>query len=1209
MLDTCTPSQTVVVAMRLAASERPAGRPLMTGRVLAALARVDLANDWQAIWLHTGDPVSIGLADVPDDPESSGPANRGPLGQEPGNWEGVPLSGPLADALRLVDRICASYQLLPVPSGALALGLLSDPANGAARALLRAGGVTHEHLLKLVQSELLDTLLEGVGDLRAAESAGAPAAQVASIPAGVGQGSAESSQVAATMAAAATYGTGRRSSRRAVFGWRALSCAGLVLAAMAVFWHRQFLPPTTPLVVPPYPVPAVAHRMLTLADVPKPPTGTGGWLSAQAGPPTGGLFTGTGRFRADLRHMGYAGAWQRTWITADGQQTFMVAGFELRNRGFAPGLMSSQCQPKKDKPLPGAAHAGYIVREPMAAEACAVAVRGRTVLSITARSDGRHAARIAWREVRTGMRRQLPRVPATATNLPPISTAGSATRIAILSTLMGLVLGIPLLLGLVTVSRDRSSWRRLRSRFRLPGSSLSPPGRSGAKGSFSVDSLVSMRLARHTALVLARVAVIAWVMRATERTGFGFRATGAALAGAIVAILAAEWLVRRRNPAPWRPAIFGGPRWIIGAVSLLFSAVIAGAGIALVYVGTIFSALDVSTVSSDFVVGQFGRALPVFGAVLILAALLPFTLGRRLGMRALRNQARSERPGNEEQHPVLLLRSFADDRRLLRARRLDRASIVERLCMRRFERFEEVAASALAAYGPVLALSQVGEKLPPPLGAERRSFSMADWKDRIRELIDSARLICVTVGRSESLLWEIGQIRAAGALERAIFLLPPTSQAEQRRRLVVLAHALGVGFTLLDQTAPGRDVLAVVMAPDRSPVVITGSAPDDVGYEAALGAWALAVTGDKRNFPAGLRQLSTMLATYATADGREAQERAAASRVQRQAPKMVIYKPGQAPAHMPWTRRMVSRRFLPWTLSLIIPAAVTLALGHNDQTATLHQRYGITLLASDQSSSAVYAVYGGHLIQQVDFDHPASHPVTLVKNFVTALVVSGTSAYYTSQYTGHVGRINLRTRRVLWIRRVSPGVQSPVLAGGRVVVTSPVTHAIEELSAADGHVIGRRHLPGTPYGVTGAGGRLYVTLARTNKVVELNAKSLAPVATVKVPSGPRAIFTQGRQVWVLCSLAHELITLGTQRAGSPPVNALFLSVQEPSVFSGADWLAIQGQEWVTVVSPRDLLARIPLDLPGISSVATQADGSVIVAYSSGEIDKLGPAKS
>lgn len=116
---------------------------------------------------------------------------------------------------------------------------------------------------------------------------------------------------------------------------------------------------------------------------------------------------------------------------------------------------------------------------------------------------------------------------------------------------------------------------------------------------------------------------------------------------------------------------------------------------------------------------------------------------------------------------------------------------------------------------------------------------MDDWKDRIRELIASARLICVTVGRSESLLWEIGEIRAAGVLDRAIFLLPPTSQTEQRRRLQVLAHALGVDFALLDQTWPGRDVLAMVFPDDAAPalggpVVITGRAPDDAGYEAAI---------------------------------------------------------------------------------------------------------------------------------------------------------------------------------------------------------------------------------------------------------------------------------------------------------------------------------------------------------------------------------------
>ena len=1187
--------------MRLAAAELPPGQALSTCRVLYSLIRVDMANDWQRVWLHTGDPMRPGLADIPGDPVVVEHVRRAPK-----RWDGVPLSDSLANALSLLDRVCDSYRLLPAPSGALALALVADPANGATRALLRSGAVTHAELLELVQSELLGTTLEGVGDLM-------PGHQ----PAGcaVADTSAGDGEVAANLAMTA-MGVGRPPAvRKQLFRWRALACLLLVLTAIALFWHRQFLPPPTALVLPPYPVPAVAHQVLTTAELPHPPAGGGGWLPMQDGPPTSGLYIGTGRFRADMRRIAFVSAWQRTWVTADGQDDFRVAAFEVRSHALASTFLSSRCQPHQHVYLPGTKVAGYVARDSSAAEACAVALRGRTVLAVTAWSNGHAASSVAWREVKSGMRRQLPRVPTAARDLPPVSIMSSDTRIAILSTLMGIVLGVPLLLGLITVVRDRSSWHRLRSRLRVPGSALSLSKLLRAQLSFSVDPLVSVRLARHTALVLAQITVITWTMRATERQGFGLWQTGTVLAAAIAGILAAEWIIRRRRPAPWRPAIFGGSRWVIGAVSLIFSAVIAGAGILLTVAGGMFSSLDVNPAGSDFVVGQFGRALPVFGVILILAALLPFTLARRLGMRALRDQAKEERSGDEERHPVLMLRSFADDRRLLRARRFDRASVVERMCMRRFERFEEVAAAALAVYGPVLTLSRVGEKLPPPLGAERRSFSMQDWKDHIRELIAYARLICVTVGRSESLLWEIGEIRAAGTLDRTIFLLPPTSQAEQRRRLVVLAHALGVNFALLDQTGPGQDVLAVVF-PGRTahaggaPIVITGRAPDDVGYEATIGAWALAITGDTRSFPADLRRLSALFAVYATSGTRKETQSKALSLSRRAAPKLQIYKQGKAPAYKPWTHHMLSKRVLPWTLSIIIlPAAMKLFFGNAFPAASIQAKYDVTTLAHDDRSAAVYAVLGGHLIQQVDFPHPTSHQATLVHDFVTALVVDGTSAYYTSQYAGQVGRIDLRTRRTLWVRSLMRGVQSPVLVDGRVVVTSPVTGAIVELSATSGRVIARRTLPGTPYGVAASGGRLYLTLARTGQVAELTPRTLAPIATVAVPNGPRDIWAQGSHVWVLCTLAHKIIALGTHRAGTPPGHALWLSVQDPEVSSAAGWLAIQGQEWITNLSPNGQLTRIPLSLPNIMSVVAQSDGSVIVGYSSGEIDKLGPAKS
>ena len=332
----------------------------------------------------------------------------------------------------------------------------------------------------------------------------------------------------------------------------------------------------------------------------------------------------------------------------------------------------------------------------------------------------------------------------------------------------------------------------------------------------------------------------------------------------------------------------------------------------------------------------------------------------------------------------------------------------------------------------------------------------------------------------------------------------------------MLAHALGVDFARLDQTWPGSDVLAVVFPDSVHPaLVITGRAQNDVGYEAAIGAWAIAVTGDSRSFPADLRRLSGMLAVYATACARKAKQAQIASLSRRPVPKARIYKPGKAPVYKPWTRHMVGKRVLPWTLSIIIiPAVTKLAFGNSVPTASIHANYSVTILAQDEGSPAVYAVLDGHLIQQIEFDHPDSHPATQVDDFMTALVVNGKSAYYTSRYAGHVGRIDLRTRRMVWVRSVSAGVQSPVLVNGRVVVTSPVTGAVEELSATDGHVIKRRIMRGTPYGVAASGGRLYVTLARAGQVAELDANTLAPVVTVKVPDGPRDIFAQGSQVWV-----------------------------------------------------------------------------------------------
>jgi hypothetical protein len=69
---------------------------------------VPAGPDRERIWLHTGDPSVIGLADEPDPP----------FGGPPADWHGIPVSDRVARALALMERLCATYSLGSAGSGA-----------------------------------------------------------------------------------------------------------------------------------------------------------------------------------------------------------------------------------------------------------------------------------------------------------------------------------------------------------------------------------------------------------------------------------------------------------------------------------------------------------------------------------------------------------------------------------------------------------------------------------------------------------------------------------------------------------------------------------------------------------------------------------------------------------------------------------------------------------------------------------------------------------------------------------------------------------------------------------------------------------------------------------------------------------------------------------------------------------------------------------
>jgi hypothetical protein len=142
-------------ALRLAASEVAPGSVLTTGRVFDALARVDLALDWQRLWLQTGAPETVGLATAPD-PEG---------GETPGLPEsptGPKLSAQLSRALSVAEKIRIHYGHPAVTTGMVALGLVAFRGAGATEALLSGGQVDHAQLLSQIQADIVGGRFEGL---------------------------------------------------------------------------------------------------------------------------------------------------------------------------------------------------------------------------------------------------------------------------------------------------------------------------------------------------------------------------------------------------------------------------------------------------------------------------------------------------------------------------------------------------------------------------------------------------------------------------------------------------------------------------------------------------------------------------------------------------------------------------------------------------------------------------------------------------------------------------------------------------------------------------------------------------------------------------------------------------------------------------------------------------------------------------------------
>jgi hypothetical protein len=304
------------------------------------------------------------------------------------------------------------------------------------------------------------------------------------------------------------------------------------------------------------------------------------------------------------------------------------------------------------------------------------------------------------------------------------------------------------------------------------------------------------------------------------------------LAVAAAALVPALVVVRRRaeRPARWVRVGLRRPR-------LIRSALIAVASVLALTVAALFAIFAATTAVFGPSLAQadleregieLARTSGVFALALPLLAAFAFRVARRQA------RLRAEELGRFDDRPlVLYLRGFADDKLKIPNIVSGRRPVVELLSPFPSESYEAIAAWALNAAGPTVAIAPPGTGLGSLGAAREYADDEEGWQALVARRMDESGVVALSLGRSEGLLWELRQLVERNLLGRALILFPPVGDAELRARWAAAAPALGAA-----SAGPPLDpasTLVAVYDGDRLHA-FTADQRDEAGYRAAIAA-------------------------------------------------------------------------------------------------------------------------------------------------------------------------------------------------------------------------------------------------------------------------------------------------------------------------------------------------------------------------------------
>ncbi|TCC36329.1 hypothetical protein [Kribbella speibonae] len=937
-----------------------------------------------------------------------------------------------------------------------------------------------------------------------------------------------------------------------------LASAGIPLVISTSVAADQ-LPP--PVFAPDYARPAIAAALpqeKAVSDLFGQPA-----VRIMSGLPSSRAFASSSPFAQDALGNAVKNAWDEVWQSTDGRFLLHAQILEAKS-GQKLTVFGQGCRPERPPRVAVTAdQAGELGGRGGREAFCIVVERNGARINLSlARPTGGETD--AWKQFAALAQSSVTRMPVVRTeqsgyvDMHRVRTLQNRyfllapLAVALLAWLFGLV--------------DRATWQRLLSLLR--------PHRSRAASNFvDLEPVSRRRRWRARALGSLRLLLYVCAIRLAEVVHWGTYKTVAFVFVIALSVMAVETFLARRTVA--RPQhLFAGKRRLLMVGAALGSGIVVLGAIALAMTGAAMAAIGYNPVGTDLQVQRMGLVMMLAAPLVALLALAPMAVARRLAMRILRSETLADpRP------PVLLLRSFADDRRKVRSRSPARAGLIDRLSLRRWERFEEVLAARLSRVGPPLAVGQVGERMPPQLGAVRRQFTDDEWRDQVGTLMADASMICVTVGRSQALSWEIRRIQMYGLLGKAVFVLPPTGSRECKRRLAVLAELLDIPWELVDPTGLGRRVLAVTCPSDSpDPVVLTAAAQDDLGYDCALEAAVLLTRG--------VTSPNSEVAAVIEADRRRS---APAARRRRNPPPVVVYPTGKTPKYRPLIPRWFVRTG-GLGLGGILTSVIAFTVGANaDDVQSIDNPLGGAVTLAEQPTTGALFAAGSRTVIRVDFNRHRLTKVATLDTTPTQLAAAQDALYALDSAAGTLTAVDATSGQVRWKLSNISGYRALKPVGDSLYAADPVNHRIVRIRPSDGHRKFSPRLTGTPWDIAHVKGSLYVAFPDLGQVQLLTGSDLRPSTALKTDK-PVQLAVTGDRIWSRSGDEPKLTALPAYAA--PRSSELLLKVQPAALNSDGTTMAVEGYERVTIMRPNGALQRIRSLDQELNAVVLTREGSL-----------------